>query len=285
MVERREGTSTEGRGLGHSWADDNVERGEDGADFVKRRPTYPLGDNPRGREINYESSEDGESYASKNKVYRAYRGHAPLEGQDFGAPERVGSLQKISDLRPELPSRSVDTDALDAAKEIERQRLAATDFAALFPSVVIDAPSAGASFSPGAEILIKAAANSLRNLTSATLYIDNLAVDRRVIDRRDQDSTAAYTFLFIYPVPAVRPLGPMSITVRAFNFATSFQGMIADDATNSPPQADDIQTGIGSDNNEIKSQATSSLLFSPQLEQTGILRTPEGVYSLTVNIV
>jgi len=283
MVERRESTSAEGKD--HSWADDNVERGEHGADFVKRRPTYPLGDNPRGREINYESSEDGESYASKNKVFRAYHGKAPLEGQDFGAPARVGSLNKLSDLRPELPSRSVDTAALDAAKEIERERLIATDFAALFPTVSISEPGAGATFSPGSEITIRAPASSLRSLTSATLYIDNVAVERRVIDRRDQGGATSYNFLFIYSVPTNRPLGAMAITVRAFNFATAFQGMIADDAINNPPQADDIQTGIGSDNNEIKSQATSSLLFSPQLEQTGILRTPEGVYSLTVNIV
>ena len=279
MVERREGTSTEGRGLGHSWADDNVERGEEGVDFVKRRPTYPLGDDPRGREIDFQSSD------SENKVFRAFRGRAPLEGQDFGMPARVGSLDKISDLRPELPNRSVDSTALDAAKEIERARLSATDFSALFPTVTIDAPSAGASLSPDAEILIKAAAVSLRNLTSATLYVDNVAVDRRVLDRRDQDSIAEHTFLFLYRVPSTRPLGPMSLTVRAFNFATAAQGMVADDAINFPPQAEDIQTGKGSDNNEFKHQATSDLLFSPQLEATGILRTPEGVYSLTVNIV
>lgn len=285
MVERREGTSTEGRGLGHSWADDNVERGEEGVDFVKRRPTYPIGDDPRGREIQYDDSSPEQSYASRNSVFRAYRGKAPLEGQDFGMPKRVGSLDKIKDLRPELPNRSVDTAALDAAKELERQQLEATGFTALFPTVSISSPGPGASFSPGAEITISAPASTLRNLTSATLYVDNVPVARRVIDRRDQDSTPAFTFMFIYRVPANRALGPMSLTVRAFNFATAAQGFVADDAINYPPQADDLQTGAGSANNEFKHQATSSLEFSPQLEATGILRTPEGVASITVNIV
>lgn len=285
MVERREGTSTEGRGLGHSWADDNVERGADGADFIKRRPTYPLGDNPRGREIQYQDPSPSESYGSKNSVYRAYRDKAPLEGQDFGMPERVGSLDKIKDLRPELPNRAVDTAALDAIKEDERAQLEATDFAAIFPSVFIQTPAGGATFSPGSQITVTAPATSLRSLTSATLYVGNRAVARRTIDRRDQDSTQAYTFIFIYNVPANQPLGPLDLTVRAFNFATSAQGFIADDAINVPPQADDLQTGKGSDNNEFKHQATSSLEYSPQLEATSILRTPEGVSSITVNIV
>lgn len=285
MVERREGTSTEGRGLGHSWADDNVERGADGVDFIKRRPTYPLGDNPRGREIQYQDSSPSESYGSKNSVYRAYRDKAPLEGQAFGMPERVGSLDKLKDLRPELPNRAVDTAALDAAKEIERAELEATDFAALFPTVVIESPAPGATFSPGGQITVQARATVLRYLTSATLYVGNRAVARRVIDRRDQEVTQEFIFTFIYTLPANQPLGSLDLTVRAFNFATSNQGFIADDAVNNPPQADDLQTGKGSDNNEFKHQATSSLEYSPQLEATGILRTPEGVSSISINIV
>lgn len=285
MVERREGTSTEGKGLGHSWADDNVERGADGVDFIKRRPTYPLGDDPRGRELQYQDESPSQSYASKNSVYRAYRDKAPLEGQDFGMPERVGALDKLKDLRPELPDRAVDTVALDAAKELEREQLKATDFGALFPSVFIQTPAGGATYSPGAQLTVTAPTTSLRSLTSATLYVGNRAVARRTIDRRDQDATQAFTFIFIYNIPIDQPLGPLDITVRAFNFATASQGFIADDAVNNPPLADDIQTGKGSDNNEFKHQATSSLEYSPQLEATGILRTPEGVSSITINIV
>ena len=94
MVEKRDSTSTEGRGLGHSWADDNVERGEDGVDFIKRRPTYPLGDDPRGREIDFEETSTDEAYVStRNPIVRAYRGRAPLEGQPFGLPKSLGSLE------------------------------------------------------------------------------------------------------------------------------------------------------------------------------------------------
>ena len=146
MVERREATSTEGAGLGFSFAADNVERGEPDADFIKRRPTYPLGDDPRGREIDFQVLDTTESYGStRNPVVRAYRGKAPLEGQDYEAPARVGSLQKVKDLRPDLPPRSVDVAALDIIKERDRAILAATNFEALWPQVVIDMPSPGYS--------------------------------------------------------------------------------------------------------------------------------------------
>lgn len=287
MVERREGTSTEGRGLGHSWADDNVARGEEGVDFLKRRPTYPIGDNPRGREIDFLSDDASESYGSRNQVYRAYRGRAPLEGQDFGMPARIGSLQKVKDLRPELPDRSVDTDALNAVKEQQRQILADSDFMALFPRASVYSPAAGATFSPGQLIEIVVLGAALLNLTSATLFIDGVPTERRVLDRRDQESAIVdnHAFLFQYQIPADRPLGPMDITARVFNFATSLQGMVADDALNKPPQADPIKTAVGTINNDRKHQTTSSLKYSQQFVQTGLLRTPEGVSSITVFIV
>ena len=287
MVERREGTSTDGRGLGHSWADDNVERGEEGVDFVKRRPTYPIGDNPRGREIDFESEDVSEAYASKNQIYRAYRGRAPLEGQNFGMPARVGSLDKVKDLRPEQPSRSVDTVALEITKEKEREILRDTDFMAIFPTASIFSPIPAATFSPGAQIEIAVKGSSLHNLTSASLFIDGVPTERRVLDRRDQETALVmeHVFRFIYTVPLDRPLGPLEITARVFNFATSLQGMVADDAINEPPQAEDIQTGIGTVDNSRKHQTTSSLSYSQQLQETGLLRTPEGVSSITVFIV
>ena len=68
MVEKRDKTTTEGRGLGHSWADDNVARGDPDVDFIKRRPKFPFGDNPRGREIDFTDTTGDEAYAS-NKTY------------------------------------------------------------------------------------------------------------------------------------------------------------------------------------------------------------------------
>ncbi len=285
MVERREGTDTSGKGLGHSWADDNVERGEEGADFIKRRPTYPIGDDPRGREIDFEATDTDEAYGStRNPVFRAYRGQAPLEGQEFGMPARVGSLDNLSDLRPALPTRSVATEALDAAKETERAALAASNFGALFPTVVIDSPSPGATFSPGAQITIKATVTDLRNIHQSTLQVDGQFVDRRVLDRREQDSTKDYQFIFIYDIPATRALGPMEITVRGFNMSSAAQGMIADDAINNPPLSDGIRTGVGTLDGRL-GQSHGSQANPPLLDTTGLLRTPEGVTSITVNIV
>ena len=285
MVERRDGTSTEGSGLGHSWADDNVERGEDGADFIKRRPTYPIGDDPRGREIDFEATDTDEAYGStRNPVVRAYRGKAPLEGQEFGMPARVGSLDKISDLRPALPTRSVDTAALDAAKETERAALEASNFGALFPTVTIDSPSPGATFSPGEQVTIKTTVTDLRSIHQSTLQIDGQFVDRRVLDRRDQDSTKEHQFTFIFDIPSTRALGPMEITVRGFNLSSAAQGMIADDAINNPPQSDGIQTGVGTLDGRL-GQSDGTQANPPLLDTTGLLRTPEGVTSITVNIV
>jgi hypothetical protein len=287
MVERREGTSTEGRGLGHSFGFDNMERGEDGVDFKKRRPTYPIGDNPRGREIDFQASDLNEAYGStRNPVFRAYRGRAPLEGQKFEDPQRIGQLQKPSQLRPQLPPRTVDTAALDAAKEIERAALAASDFGRLFPSVSISAPAGGSNVARGTQLYIEAPATDLRNLQAATLYIDSQAVDRRVLPRGDQDGTPKdFRFQFYYSVPSDRALGSMTVSVHVFNISSAAQGMIADDALNAPPLTDGTRTGLPSIKNDRKHQATSSLAYQPQNDETGLLRTPEGIATLTVNVV
>lgn len=285
MVEHREGTSPE-EGTDFSFGADNVERGDPDVDFIKRKPTYPWGDDPRGREIDFEAGADdpGQSYGSKNPVFRAYKGRAPLEGQDFGDPSKAGSLQKISDLRPELPPQSVDFAALEGAKESERGILRATNFTALFPSVVINTPPPGASFSPGAQLEIRATVSSLRNITSATLFIDNRPVDDKSLDRRDQDVAQEHIFIFLYNIPTNRSLGPMDITVRGFNINSAAQGMIADDARNNPPNADDITLGVGTLDGRL-GQSQGSQAQPPLLAPTYILRTPEGVSSISVNIV
>lgn len=281
MVERRDKTTTEGRGLGHSWADDNVERGDPDVDFQKRRPRFPFGDDPRGREIDFEDTSGRESYGStRNQVFRAYRGKAPLEGQEFGAPARRASLDTISDLRAAPPNRTTDDTANAALQAGQRAVLESTNFAALFPSVTISSPSPGATFSPGDEVTVSAPASALRSLFSATLEVDGQATDRRVLDRRDQDSTPEFTFQFIYQIPHSRSLGPMDITVRVFNAATAFKGTVGDDA----PVAGSIKTGLGTLDGRPGS-ATSSADYQKLLDNTGILRTPEGVSSITINIV
>ena len=281
MVEKRDSTSTEGSGLGHSWADDNVERGEDGVDFIKRRPTYPLGDDPRGREIDFQASSTDEAYGStRNPVVRAYRGQAPLRGQDFGSPEKISGLSKVKDLRPELPNRSVDTEVLDLLKAGERALLESTDFAAVFPTVVLDSPTPGATFSPGDQITIKATVTDIRSVFSATLEVDGQAVDRRALDARDRDSTKAHQFIFIYNIPPTQALGSMSITVRGFNIATASQAMIADDAPDTSPE---IDQAVGTLDGRL-GQSHGTQAQAPLLAKTGLLRTPEGVSSITVNI-
>ncbi len=282
MVEKRDNTSTEGSGLGHSWADDNVDRGEDGVDFIKRRPTYPLGDDPRGREIDFEATDTDEAYGStRNPIVRAYRGRAPLEGQAFGMPSRIGSLDTVSDLRPDLPDRTVATAALDALKEGERAILESTNFGALFPIVTIDSPTPGATFSPGDQITITATVEDIRSVFSATLQIDGQPVDRRTVDARDRDSTKEKQFTFIFNIPSTRALGPMDITVRGFSLATSFQGMIADDAPDTSPE---IDQAVGTLDGRL-GQSDGTQVNAPLLQKTGILRTPEGVSSISVNIV
>ncbi len=281
MVENRDKTTTEGRGLGHSWADDNVERGAPGVDFIKRRVNFPFGDDPRGREIDFEDTTGSESYGStRNPVVRAFRGQAPLAGQNYESPSRIAGLPRVTSLRPELPSKSTNDAANANLQSSQRAQLSSTNFQALFPSVGITSPLPGATFSPGDTISILAPATDMRSLFSATLEIDNQAVDRRVIDRRDQDSTPAMDFRFLYPIPANKALGPMTITVRVFNFAVAAQGIIADDA----PSTTNIQSGVGTLDGRPGS-STSAEGYQKLLDSTGFLRTPEGVSSITVNIV
>ncbi len=280
MVEYRDKTTTEGRGLGHSFADDNVERGESDADFIKRRPKYPFGDDPRAREIDFEDTSGSESNRGR-QIFRGYRGQAPIEGQEFGMPSRVGKIfKKVSDLRPETINRATNDAANAAQQATELAILEATNFQALYPTVTISSPSPGATFSPGGTITVQAPASDLRSLLSATLEIDNTPVERLVLDRRDQDSTTNYTFTFFYPIPSNKALGSMDITVRAFNMATSNQGMIADDALNTS----DIQTGVGTLDGRPGS-ATSAADYQKLFNETGMLKSPEGVVSITVNIV
>jgi hypothetical protein len=281
MAEKRDKTDTSGRGLGHSWADDNVERGAPDADFEKRRPTYPLGDDPRGREIDFEDDSGRESYG-KNDVYRAYRGQAPIEGQEYGAPVRAGKIyKKVQDLRPEQPNRSTNIEYHAALQAGQAAELTATNFQALMPSPTISTPAPGASFSPGATLEVIAPTTALRNLHSAILEINGLAVERRVIDRRDQDSTTQHDFHFFYTIPSNQPLGSMSVTVRVFNMESAFRGVIADDALFTT----NVQTGIGSAEHPRPGSATSSDAYQLQLDDTGILRQHAGAVSITVNIV
>jgi hypothetical protein len=282
MVEHRDKTSTEGRGLGHSWADDNVGRGDPDVDFIKRRPNFPFGDNPRGRDIDFEDTTGTESYGStKNQVFRAYRGKPPIEGQIFGMPQKKGKIfQNVKDLQSELPNRSTADVANAALQAGQAGILNATNFEALLPAPTISSPSPGATFSPGDEITIVAPTSALRDLHSATLEIDGQAVDRRVLDRRDQDSTTLFDFRFIYPIPSTQALGPLTITVRAFNMESSMRGIILDDALNTT----DRQGGLGTLDGRPGS-ATSAADYQKLLNQTGFLRSPEGVVSITVNIV
>lgn len=279
MTERRDKTSAES--IDFSFAADNVERGEPDADFIKRRVTYAFGDNPRGREINFRATTTDEAYGStRNPVFRAYRGKAPLGGQSYESPVRAGQLPGISDLRVELPSRSVATAALDAAKVVEREALEASNFAAIFPTVTLDSPAPGVTFSPGDQVTIRATVASISTVFAATLEVDGQAVDRRALDRRDQ-STNEHQFIFIYSIPANRALGPMTITVRGFNVVTSAQGMIADDAVGTSPS---INQAVGTLDGRL-GQSHGTQALAPRLEATGILRTPEGVTSIIVNIV
>lgn len=282
MVERREKTSTEGRGLGHSWADDNVVRGDPEVDFIKRRPSFPFGDNPRGREINFTTEDTDEAYGSTIKpVFRAYRGRAPIEGQVFGQPTRKGKIiQNVRLIRPEVPDRSTDDTTNADLQNQQLGDLVASNFQALYPTPTITSPAPGATFSPGDSITVVAPVSALRNIHSATLEIDNQAVDRRTIDRRDQDSTKDHTFRFIYPVPTDRALGPMSITVRAFNMNTANRGIIQDDALGTDPR----RTGLGTLDGRPGSK-TAAADYQKLLGETGLLRSPEGVVSIVVNIV
>lgn len=282
-TERREGTTTEGSGLGHSFAADNVVRGDADLDFEKRRPTYPIGDDPRGREIDFEDVTGSEAYG-RNQVFRAYRGQAPIEGQEFGMPSRVGSLTKVSQLRPELPSKSVDSVALDAQKAIDRQLLEDSDFGRLFPRVGIVSPSPGSSYSPGSELRVEADASDIRGIWAGTLQIDGTFVERKRIDPRERDVNKGQKFIFFYQIPNDQPLGTMDVTVRVFNVSTSLRGFVADDAINPPPQGRDLDLAVGTLDGRIGRLGSTSKT-NPQLQEGGMLRAPEGVVSFTINIV
>jgi len=279
MVEHRDKTTTEGRGLGHSWADDNVERGDPDVDFIKRRPRYPWGDNPRGREVDFTDT-TGREAMGKKEVFRTYRGKPPIEGQAFGAPERKGKIfSKVKDLRPELPNRSTNDEANANFQASQTATLLATNYQALMPTPTISSPAPGATFSPGEEITIVAPTSALRNIHAATLEIDGQFVDRRVLDRRDQDSTTQYDFRFIYKVPDTRALGSMSITVRAFNMETAMRGIVLDDALNTTTRRGALGTLDGR-----PGSATAAADYQKLLNETGFLRSPEGIVSITVNI-
>ena len=285
MADSRDKTTTEGRGLGFSFAADNVVRGEPGADFEKRRPTFPLGDDPRGREIDFGDTTGRESYGStRNQVFRAYRGSWPLEGQSFETPARRGQLQKPSDIRPGLPNKSVDTAALDAQKELDRATLLATDFAAIFPSTSISSPAPGATFSPGDTFTVSAPSSHIFSLMGATLFIDGQPVLHRELDRSAQASTKNFTFVFSYPIPPDRALGPMDVTVQVTSRTDNVMGIIADTSINNPPKADEIQGAVGTLDGR-KGTSTSSTLASPLLSASGYLRKPHGRSTITVNIV
>lgn len=281
MVEHRDKVDTDGRGLGHSWADDNVERGDPDVDFQKRRKKFPFGDNPRGREIDFSDTTGDEAGSAKSQVFRAYRGNVPREGQAAGIPERRGTiLQKANDIAPELPDRST-ADAVNAALQAGQvAAIAAGGPAASMPSPTISSPSPGATYSPGGEITVVAPTSALRSIYSAVLEIDGLAVDRRILDRRDQDSTTQFDFRFIYQIPANQALGALTITVRAFNIESSNRGIILDDA----PNTTDRQGAVGTLDGRTTSP-TSAADYQKLLNQTGFLRSEEGVVSITVNIV
>ena len=280
-TERRDSTDTDGRGLGHSFAADNVDRGTaEGNQFIKRRPTYPIGDNPRGREIDWN---DQESDAQLGSIFRAYKGLVPIEGQDPLNPKRVIRVGSIKDLRPDAPPRSIDAAAISAAQEVERALLVATDFQALFPTAGIIEPAAGASVSRGSRITIKVNAQDHRAIHSCTLFVDGVPVDRRSLDRRDQDHIRNTTFIFLYDVPSDRSVGTMSIEARVFNIETSAQGVFLDDAINN--FNGQFRGGEGSQDGRIGRLGSTSKT-NPQLEvdPSQYLRTPEGISTITVNV-
>jgi hypothetical protein len=282
MVERRDSTDTDGRGLGHSFAADNVVRGTaEGNQFIKRRPTYPLGDNPRGREIAWHDQDSPEQIGD---IFRVYKGLVPIEGQDPFAPKRVIRVGSTKELRPESPNRSTDTAANAAAQDAQRAQLAATDFGALFPSATITVPSPGASVTRGTIIAINVTGTHILSVMSATLFIDGQPVDRIALDRSAQQSTPTAEFTFRYNIPADRALGSMSIEARVFSIEVSAQGVIADTAINEFDTQ--FRGGVGSLDGRL-GQAGSTSQTSPHLDfdPSMYLRTPEGVSVITVNVV
>ncbi len=281
-TERRESTDTDGRGLGHSFAADNVERGTpEGNQFIKRRPTYPIGDNPRGREIRWN---DQEAPDQKGDIFRSYKGLVPIEGQDPFAPKRVIRVGSTKELRPASPSRSTDTAANAAAQEAQRAQLASTDFGALFPSATITVPAPGASVSRGTTIAINVTGTHIVSVMSATLFVDGQPVDRIALDRSAQQSTPTAEFTFRYRIPADRALGTMTIEARVYSIEVAAQGVILDDAVNEFDTQ--FRGGVSTLDGRL-GQAGSTSQTSPKLDQdpSMYLRTPEGVSSITVNVI
>ncbi len=281
-TERRESTDTDGRGLGHSFAADNVERGTpEGNQFIKRRPTYPIGDNPRGREIRWNEQEAPDQ---KGDIFRSYKGLVPIEGQDPFAPKRVIRVGSTKELRPASPSRSTDTAANAAAQEAQRAQLASTDFGALFPSATITVPAPGASVSRGTTIAINVTGTHIVSVMSATLFVDGQPVDRIALDRSAQQSTPTAEFTFRYRIPADRALGTMTIEARVYSIEVAAQGVILDDAINEFDTQ--FRGGVSTLDGRL-GQAGSTSQTSPKLDQdpSMYLRTPEGVSSITVNVI
>ncbi len=281
-TERRESTDTDGRGLGHSFAADNVERGTpEGNQFIKRRPTYPIGDNPRGREIRWNEQEAPDQ---KGDIFRAYKGLVPIEGQDPFAPKRVIRVGSTKELRPASPSRSTDTAANLAAQEAQRSQLRSTDFGALFPSATITVPAPGASVSRGTTIPINVTGTHIVSVMSATLFVDGQPVDRIALDRSAQQSTPTAEFTFRYRIPADRALGTMTIEARVYSIEVAAQGVILDDAINEFDTQ--FRGGVSTLDGRL-GQAGSTSQTSPKLDQdpSMYLRTPEGVSSITVNVI
>lgn len=281
-TERRDSTDTDGRGLGHSFAADNVERGTpEGNQFIKRRPTYPLGDNPRGREIRWNEQDAPDQ---KGDIFRSYKGLVPIEGQDPFAPKRVIRVGSTKELRPASPNRSTDTAANAAAQEAQRAQLASTDFGALFPSATITVPAPGASVSRGTVIAINVTGTHIVSVMSATLFIDGQPVDRIALDRSAQQSTPTAEFTFRYNIPASRALGTMSIEARVYSIEVSAQGVILDDAVNNFDTQ--FLGGVSTLDGRLGTAGSTSQT-SPKLDQdpSMYLRTPEGVSSITVNVI
>ena len=281
-IERREGTDTDGKGLGHSFAADNVVRGtKDGNQFIKRRPTYPLGDNPRGREIDWQDQDNPEQIGD---IFRVYKGLVPIEGQDPFAPKRVIRVGSTKELRPAPPNRSTDSVANAAAQEAQRAQLRATDFGALFPTATITEPAPGASVTRNTIIAVNVTGTHIYSVMSCTLYIDGQPVDRIALDRSAQQSTPTAQFTFRYNIPADRALGSMSIEARVFSLEVSAQGVIADDGINEFDTQ--FRGGVSTLDGRL-GQAGSTSQTSPHLDQdpSMYLRTPEGVSSISVNVI
>jgi hypothetical protein len=193
----------------------------------------------------------------------------------------VGSTK---DLRPELPSRSVDSAALDAAKELMRDQLAATDFQALFPTAEIKAPAAGSSVTKGTRITVHVVGRSIMSIMSCTLFVDGSPVDRRNLPRSEQGQSSAVDFTFLYDVPADRPLGPMSIEARVYSIETSLQGPVLDTAINE--YDGQFRGAVGSQDDRVgRLGSTSQTNPKLEIDPSQFLRTPEGVSTITVTVI